>query len=616
MTKRLRVCSLERALRVVGATVRRFPLSTLAATVATACGVAAVGRETEAAAMVEVVGIVAVVVMVWGVTAALAVEERGARWMYGVSAVVVVLGVLYYTTLPRVADDFLTIHGMRTGLIVFAGLLLLCAAPFLWRRDDRALWFFVMETCARFAFAFIAAATLYAGVAAAMASVNYLFGVDMEWEWYVRVWIVMAGFVAPMVFMTGIPLAHTMTGVQTRVVPRVVRVFAQYVLVPLLILYTVILYAYAVKILVTRTWPQGGVGYMVLIFASIGLVTMLVLAAERETRRWVVRLSRAYFAIVLPTLALLGGAIYVRIADYGWTPDRYSVVVLGVWFAGVAVYFLVRRYADLRVPFVTLAVVMLVSIYGPWSMFATSVRSQVAHLTVLVDKEDIRVNGVIAAAPSARELPWGRFNAIRSRVQLLSDLDATSQIMPWFAADNQPFLDASADGQGRRPTSYQRTSRIMDAMGITGATYQGDLTVSPTIYYNPTKEKSVDAVNVKGYDYYVPYMSVYAPAQNGETVMVDGMSYAVILSDAQTAQLVRVTAGQRVTVATFDMAPVVTSIVETYTSTQTMPRVVDNIVWHDTDANRTFTCTIDSMTIDDVRTAPRVMALSTQCLVR
>lgn len=602
--------SLEHAVQVFGATVRRFPLGVLAAMVATACGVVAVGRETDSMAMVEVVGIVAVVVMVWGVTATLAVEDRGARWMYGVSAVVVVLGVLYYMTLPRIADDFLTIHGMRTGLIIFAGLLLLCAAPFLWRRDDRVLWFFVMELSARFAFAFIAAATLYAGIAAAMASVNYLFGVDMEWEWYVRVWIVIAGFVAPMVFMAGIPRAHAMTDVQTRVVPRVVRVFAQYVLVPLLTLYTVILYAYAVKILVTRTWPQGGVGYMVLIFASVGLVTMLVLAADRETRRWVMRLSRVYFIIVLPTLMLLGGAIYVRIADYGWTPDRYSVVVLGLWFAGVAVYFLARQQADLRVPFVTLAVVMLLSIYGPWSMFATSVRSQVAHLAALVDMEGIRVNGVIAAAPHVRELSWGRFNAIHSRVQLLSDMDATSQIMPWFAADNQP-LDVVRENQ------WQRITNIIDAMDIKEDSYRGDPTTSSTLYYNYSTEKTNnDAVDVGGYAYYVPYMSTYERAQESDTVTVDGTAYTIVLSDAQTVQLVRVVAQQRVVVATFDMAPLVTQMIAEYTSTHTMPHTMDPVVLQDTDGHRTFSCPIDSLTLDDIHTAPRVTTLLMHCLVR
>lgn len=613
-------------MRLTSATVQRFPVSVVAATVMTACGVFAFDRHGDAAQICNVIGMVAALVMVWGVMATVATERRGMRWAYGASVAVVVVGLLYYVSLPRLAYDFLTIHGARTGILIAVGFLLLAIAPFMRRRtENRSLWFFVLAVCMRFVFAFIVAATLYAGIAASMASVQYLFGVNVAWEWYARVWIVMAGFVAPMVFMAGIAHGAQMDDADTRVAPRVVRIFAQYVLIPLMALYTVILYAYGVKIAVTRTWPEGGVGYMVLIFASVGLVTVLLLAVDHATRRWVRVVTHVFAAIALPTLALLGGAIGIRIAQYGWTPLRYTVVLLGVWYAGVWIYFLIRRTPDIRVPFASLAIVGLFSLCGPWGMFAVSAQSQVARLAELVDRENIRTGGVIARSEDVRELPWARAQAIRSRIQVIVGAGREDAILEWFAPDARPDLSRQKDVWTSR--SSFATSQIMDAMGVTEGAYVFDKQQTTIFYTADDKGTNRDVVDVTGYHYYIPSLIVQTQRVDDDEmrtwqerewrVMVDGVQYTAVMEQPLTLQLVRVEDGgdmpQKSVTASYDLTGIVTALQEAQNNEQE-PQNLDTITLHN--EKHTFTCQADHMTLEDVTTTPRVTDMTLQCRVR
>ncbi len=605
----IQILSPKHLIPLIHATIWRFPTGVAAALVATVCGVMAVDHKADAAEFFGVIGIVAVGVMVWSVAVTLSTERRGIWWVWGASIFVVALGALYYSNVPHTIGDFLMLHTMRTGFVIFSGVLFLCVAPFVVRRDDRSFWFFVMRICARFTFAVVVAATFYAGIAAALASVHYLFGVSVEWEWYVRVWIVMAGFVAPLIFMAGIPRADALYDVQMHTAPpRVVRIFAQYVLVPLLALYAVILYAYGTKILLTRVWPQGGVGYMVLIFASMGLVTTLMLAVDRHNRRWIPIVSRAFFIILLPTLVLLGGAIYVRIADYGWTPSRYIVVLLGIWFCGLSLFAMIRKNTDLRIPFLTLIVLVFVSLYGPWSMFAVSVQSQVGRLAALLDQEGIRMHGTIAKSEDARELSYGQFTAIQSRVRLLADLDALDRITPWFAVDNQP-KDLSEHARNKH-TTYDRTSRVLDAMGVTSTYYSTSR--SSTIYYHT--EKPPHSITVTGYDYYIPHISVRIGDKDDYLDATDEQMYA--FSATEDAVLtVAGTAHSDSALATThtELQTIIADVARAYGEGSGIPSEIDTVRIHG--AEEIFDCTIQSMEITDVDTTPHLAELSLSCLV-
>ena len=143
------------------------------------------------------------------------------------------------------------------------------------------------------------------------------------------------GFVAPVSFLAFAPRSFTdpiTAREETDFTMRAVAALVKFVLVPLLLVYTAILYAYAVKIALAWELPKGTLGSLVVGYLLVGAATLLLGYPSRESGG----------ALRPPVLALLGGlaalpvvllfiAVGRRIADYGVTEQRYLMVLVGVW---------------------------------------------------------------------------------------------------------------------------------------------------------------------------------------------------------------------------------------------------------------------------------------------
>ena len=115
-------------------------------------------------------------------------------------------------------------------------------------------------------------AVLFMGLAAITAAVDYLFSLDLSHRVYLHTWFVMAGTVAPFLFMAGIPEPGEI--IPTGDYPKVLSNLIVYVVTPVLTVYTFILYLYFAKILITWQWPVGLVGHLVLWYAVFTTATL------------------------------------------------------------------------------------------------------------------------------------------------------------------------------------------------------------------------------------------------------------------------------------------------------------------------------------------------------
>jgi hypothetical protein len=89
---------------------------------------------------------------------------------------------------------------------------------------------------------------------------------------------------------------------------------------------------------------DGALGFLsetsLLTGAAIGAITLVTVAVDRDTEhevraRWMVGLVRLLSVLLLPVALLAAWGIYVRVQQYGWTPER----ILGsIWGAVVLLY--------------------------------------------------------------------------------------------------------------------------------------------------------------------------------------------------------------------------------------------------------------------------------------
>jgi hypothetical protein len=217
---------------------------------------------------------------------------------------------------------------------------------------------------------------LILGLNGALLAVGYLFQQTINGRVYAVVVAIVCGLIMPLHFLMGAPAAGS-----TANYPKFIRVFAIYILLPIVAIYLIILYTYAAQILWTQQWPTGGVAKIVLWYAFIGIGGLAFATPALTSAGRGRLLARLYWVSLLPLLLLLFFAIGKRIAEYGITESRYEVSVMGVWLFLCGLYSLARNPAALRIYAIGLFGLTLVALVPGIDPVAVSIRSQLARIS-------------------------------------------------------------------------------------------------------------------------------------------------------------------------------------------------------------------------------------------
>ncbi len=297
-----------------------------------------------------------------------------------VAIVPVVLIFMFLDPLVRQADIF------RYFLLAAAFHLFVSYSGFWPKKDVGAFWHFNKALFLRFLTGALYSLVLFLGLAAAIGSMNFLFGFAFEWDTYAILWIVIAGLFQTFFFLSGAPV-HTVSP-DMKSYPGGLKVFTQYVLIPLASVYVVILLAYEIKIILQWELPKGLVSNLIIWYAVFGILSLLLVYPVRNSDgdRWIRTYSKSFYYLLVPLLMLLFWAVFVRVKAYGITEERYLLIVLGCWLTFITGYFRLSSRENIVVIPLSLSLVTLLAVYGPQSAFEVSRRSQLSELTGLFER--------------------------------------------------------------------------------------------------------------------------------------------------------------------------------------------------------------------------------------
>lgn len=330
---------------------------------------------------------------------------------------------------------------------------------------NAAFWLFNHRLWLAAALGLIGAVMFGGGLSIILETLNFLFGLELPEKWHERIWTVALGFLAPVSWLALAPQNFTdrITGDETEFTTRAVATIVKFVLVPLLLVYTAILYAYALKIGLAGTLPKGTLGSLVVGYLLAGAATLLLAYPIRDSGGALVRLfwENWVWLSILPVL-LLFLAVYTRIAAYGLTEPRYAVVLIGIWALILAVWRMVRRDEsfDLRVIPGLLALLLLAASFGPWGIVGASVRSQTAELAGILREKGMLADGKFVRPDKGSDSPLGTSAArVRQIEYYLNTRHALRMLAPWFAGEQQnPFAE------GKSPETTVR--ELFEAMSL------------------------------------------------------------------------------------------------------------------------------------------------------
>ncbi len=312
----------------------------------------------------------------------LAGERFGPTARVITSAAGIIVPLLYLFTLPTtLGPSAPTYHYIRFGLLVAAAHLAVSFAPYLRRGQRNGFWHFNKSLFLRIATSGFLSVVCAVGLTAAVGAVEVLFDVSIPNVTYPRIWILSFGLLNTFYFLAGVPLYLDELQSESSY-PRGLLVLSHYVMLPLTILYFLILYAYIGRIIIQWSWPQGTVSALILGFSGFGILTLLLIYPryDAQARQGVRRSVQAFYALLVPLAVVLFLAIWQRVEPYGITEPRYLGTVIAIWLGMMGVVLAVTRGRPIRLIPMTLALVLVIVSFGPWSLFSISRLSQYARL--------------------------------------------------------------------------------------------------------------------------------------------------------------------------------------------------------------------------------------------
>ncbi len=414
-------------LRRLSDTARRFPLSV--SIIAALAALAFIGVRDDDALNYRYYIFLGISLFV-SVAATLAAEDRSGRLKTAAVALgAVLLCGVWCLFLPADDNAVDAAWSIEIGVWASAAFFAIFFVSFLGRGKDAGWWNFGVRILWRLVSGGIFAGILFGGLFLALFALRELFGMSIPDEAIGDLAVVCFIIFAPLYVLAGVPRGGAKHDAEMHPEP-LLKVLALYILTPILALYTLILYGYGLKIVVTWQLPDGWVSWLVTALALGGLVvTLLVYPLRvRGGNRAVEFLSRWMGVIFLPLLVLMTVGIARRISDYGFTVNRAYILLLNLWFYGVYIYLFAVRGRRVKWILISAVAVGVVSSVGPWS---------IARVVVPRDRTDVEAAVVEAEDGDDGEF-FGSYNMVRS--DLLYELDGKYgkfAIIDWHGTDGK-----------------------------------------------------------------------------------------------------------------------------------------------------------------------------------
>ncbi len=298
-----------------------------------------------------------------------------------------VLVIYYFFLLP----DFNMVPTTRYIAVSTALYITFILLPYLYKRENFELY--VLKLFIRFWTTVLYSGVLFAGMSAILFTINRLLQIDIDEKTYYYVFLLIAGLFAPAFFLGGIP-AFT-KNLEKDEYSKLLRILLLYIIMPLITVYTAILYIYFAKVIITLEWPEGLVAHLVLWYSVISTAVIFMTSPLSSANKWAQTFIYWYAKLVLPILAIMFISIGIRINAYGITENRYFVVLLGLLVTGIMIYINMAKHRRNIVMPITLAIITLLAVFGPWNAYSVSKLSQNIRFESILEKNAMIMNNKV-----------------------------------------------------------------------------------------------------------------------------------------------------------------------------------------------------------------------------
>jgi hypothetical protein len=477
--------SLQSVLNATQKTILRFPLETITTIFGTICAILFIekdyGDSSKEFLYKAIMSCSLCLVMLLSISLFFLAAKKNNAYRFLTSLTLGSLAIAFVFSFKNDPSEvemqqYLVLNIALHLLVSFAGFL-----PRAYNQEE--FWEFNKQLFLRILTSVLYSIVLFLGLALAILAVKELFHIEFESKIYGKLFFIIAGIFNTVFFLNGVPDTNNAKAPLKLSYPNGLKNFTQYVLLPLISLYLVILICYETKIIVTLSLPVGWVSYLVLVFAVFGILSFLLVhpIATQTGNLWMRTFNRWFYYLLVPLLGLLFWAILYRIQLYGFTHERYYVFLLSIWLAIVVGYFLIQKQPKIKFIPISMCIAGLLSIVGPQSADSIAKNSQLSRFESYIQKTE------------KEKLSFEQEKDLSSILDFLEQNYSVNVLLPYANNKLTALLKKNKD-----PNSY-------DIMQALGANYHNEYDlineIDTTFYYNFLENDNENNIeNIHGYD--------------------------------------------------------------------------------------------------------------------
>ena len=356
------------------------------------------------------------------------------------------------------------------------------------------------------------ALVLFLGFSAIIGTVDVLL-VNLSHTLYLHAFVFSSAVFGVIFFVSR--LKEKDESLENYVLPKIVEILICYILIPLILIYTAILYLYFAKIIFTLKMPKGVVSHLVLWYTAFSLFIIIMVTPITFKNKFAKFYKKFFPMISVPLILLALFSINERIFQYGITENRYLVVILVIWLLFNMILYIVKN--DVKWVLISYIFAILIAVFSPFNLVTVSINSQNKRLERLLIKNGIIQNGKITNKNDKV--------SIKSKNEIMSVID-------YFYNNTSELKWKKIKILGK---TYEKPEDFMKVIGANDfwRSYESIDNQEKGVISEISLKMNDDIkmTEAKGYDYLIYDFSVSYLLDANETKEFDNENYKVVLKN-------------------------------------------------------------------------------------
>ena len=336
------------------------------------------------------------------------------RWLVrGIySAITFVISIIFFVEYLR-TNDYYNIYYFT---LIPISIVLFLLIPILKKKENKEKY--LQSVFSNFVITGIFAAVLWIGVEIILTTVNYLFFNSGD-SLFFRLTTYSFWFITE---VFGVSLFLSLLkkpddNIENYEFPFIFNLLIKFVIIPLITIYTGVLYIYMARVIISMHLPKGLISHLVLWYTVFSVFVIILITPFTQKDKFFENFKKyfPYFSIPLIFASLF--AVFQRTYQYGITENRYYVLISIFWLFFCMILYI--RKMNITGIFISLIVCLVISVYSPLSAKNVSNFSQSQRLKRMLVKYGALKDGKISKI--TQKLTNSQGSQIHTTIQYISD---------------------------------------------------------------------------------------------------------------------------------------------------------------------------------------------------